>query len=449
MPKRNDRSGTGNTRATHIKISEKLRGRIGSKAKRRPYQRMATCERPRRSSRLHQTESQQEANNKNRQEPSLVTILNGHQHFDPSDSNQTQSNAIQKLKPIVSDDLIQGPQLRTKLVATRGQSSEPCDRDTCNPDSSQPEVERVSTWVIYYRPDQVIEDWLSAFNWSRRALPDLHHSLGHSTDPTPLIVAASIHPSPGIESVEPSVTSLVSIQGGNFYGSLRSRNIFIDGSDCPTKLVQRATDLSTRRRASPEIDEATAETFRRKASALQTDGAQEIILGLAATVIPGLAELPDEKMQHNSKQLWSRAVTLPLDPDVLQEPAHLPKPKLDLAFGYSEAAFDNKQLFAMDHMVDQAGGGYAVPDNKLRFPFLSVEFTAAAKRGAHFVAINQVANAGSVALHGIHEFRRRVPSLFWTRTNRSSSRSPWTASMLESTYTGQTLMTRLNGSGFT
>ena len=68
-------------------------------------------------------------------------------------------------------------------------------------------------------------------------------------------------------------------------------------------------------------------------------------------------------------------------------------------FGYSEAAFTENQLAAIDLLVDdQFGQSYAVPDQKLRFPFLDIEFKSQAKNGTHFVATNQVAGAGAIVL---------------------------------------------------
>jgi hypothetical protein len=49
---------------------------------------------------------------------------------------------------------------------------------------------------------------------------------------------------------------------------------------------------------------------------------------------------------------------------------------------------------------DQFGRSYAMPDQKLRFPFLDIEFKSQAKNGTHYIAANQVAGAGAIALNG-------------------------------------------------
>ncbi|KAK5202613.1 hypothetical protein LTR41_011645 [Exophiala xenobiotica] len=95
-------------------------------------------------------------------------------------------------------------------------------------------------------------------------------------------------------------------------------------------------------------------------------------------------------------------------PSILTSPLPLPKPKPDLAFGYSEAAFTDDQLGTIDLLVDdQFGRSYAVPDQKVRFPFLGIEFKSQAKNGTHYIATNQAAGAGAVALSGYMDLMRR------------------------------------------
>jgi hypothetical protein len=48
-----------------------------------------------------------------------------------------------------------------------------------------------------------------------------------------------------------------------------------------------------------------------------------------------------------------------------------------------------------------------VPDQKLRLPFLNIEFKSQAKNGTHYVATSQVAGAGAIALNGNLELIQR------------------------------------------
>ncbi|KAK5332398.1 hypothetical protein LTR98_011470, partial [Exophiala xenobiotica] len=114
------------------------------------------------------------------------------------------------------------------------------------------------------------------------------------------------------------------------------------------------------------------------------------------------------RLTRNANQLWYNSVPVPLKPSILTSPLPLPKPKPDLAFGYSEAAFTDDQLGTIDLLVDdQFGRSYAVPDQKVRFPFLEIEFKSQAKNGTHYIATNQAAGAGAVALSGYMDLMRR------------------------------------------
>ena len=78
-----------------------------------------------------------------------------------------------------------------------------------------------------------------------------------------------------------------------------------------------------------------------------------------------------------------------------------------MAFGYSKSAFTKDRLGTIDLLIDQFERSYVTPDKKLRLPFFDVEFKSQAKAGTHFIATNQAANAGSLALQGYLELIRR------------------------------------------
>ncbi|KAK5321522.1 hypothetical protein LTR98_011888, partial [Exophiala xenobiotica] len=65
-------------------------------------------------------------------------------------------------------------------------------------------------------------------------------------------------------------------------------------------------------------------------------------------------------------------------------------------------------FMTIDLLVDdQFGRSDAVPDQKVRFPFLQIEFKSQAKNGTHYIATNQAAGAGAIALNGNLELIRR------------------------------------------
>ncbi len=71
-------------------------------------------------------------------------------------------------------------------------------------------------------------------------------------------------------------------------------------------------------------------------------------------------------------------------------------------------AFDTNQFMVMKLLLNQSRKDYIMPDGKVRFPFLVMEFQAQATGGTHFVASNQVANAGAVAMEGTLELAQRI-----------------------------------------
>ena len=162
-----------------------------------------------------------------------------------------------------------------------------------------------------------------------------------------------------------------------------------------------------RPRTSPEIDDAMAQELRDISRKLETEGEEVIVQEMMPYLIPSTQRTSSQGLTRNANQVWANAVPLALDPDVLAAPLPLPKPKPDLSFGYSQGAFTHKQLAVIDLLIDQAGRSYALPDKKIRFPFLAVEFKSQAKMGTHFTAMNQAANAGSIATNGVLELMRR------------------------------------------
>jgi hypothetical protein len=215
-------------------------------------------------------------------------------------------------------------------------------------------------------------------------------------------------PSSGSSNSKKSEKYTASVHDADFQRSLRYRNVFIEHEDPSKQLMERAQKIISRQRASPEIDDATAREIRKKARKYRNDGEDAITKKLAPYLIPDMVEVSNPMLDTSSNQQWSNLVPLPLDPSTLIKPLPLPKPKPDLLFGYSKEAFSNHQLATIDLLIDdQYGRSFAVPDQKLRFPFLDIEFKSQAKNGTHYMATNQAAGAGAVALNGNLELFRR------------------------------------------
>ena len=215
-----------------------------------------------------------------------------------------------------------------------------------------------------------------------------------------------------ISTSRKSERSTASVHDTDYHQSLRYRNIFIEREDPPPELMRRAQRLTSRSRTSPELDDAMVAKVKEKARHLRNEAEDKIIKQLAPHIIPAMAEIPDERLEMSSDQRWFNCVPVPLDPDVLTNPLPLPQPRPDLAFGYSDTAFNHKQLMTIDLLVDdQFGQSYAAPDQTIRFPFLQIEFKSQAKNGTHYVATNQAAGAGAIALSGYVDLMRRSHGL--------------------------------------
>jgi hypothetical protein len=194
----------------------------------------------------------------------------------------------------------------------------------------------------------------------------------------------------------------------DYRNSLSYRNIHINRDDPPLELMKRAKRIILRSRASSEMDDATAQALTATTRRVENEGEDVIIQQLAPGIIPAMSMIPDSRLASNANQPWFNSVPVALKPSILTNPLPLPRPKPDLAFGYSYTAFTENQLGTIDLLIDdQYGRSFVVPDQKLRFPFLDIEFKSQAKNGTHYVATNQVAGAGAIALNGNMELMQR------------------------------------------
>lgn len=230
---------------------------------------------------------------------------------------------------------------------------------------------------------ELIANWLASSNWSRQnSSVDESLQAEASTSRKPQIALPSSRSSfAGTDATSKrSERTTASVHDADYHGSLHKRNIFIEREDPLPELMRRAHGIISRPRASPEMDDAEVRKLKEKSRRYRNDAEDTIVQQMAPILIPAINEVPDRKLEMNANQPWSYSVPVPLDQDVLTVPLPLPRPMPDLAFGYSEDAFTRNQLRTIDLLVDdQFGRSYAIPDRKLRFPFLSIEFKSQAK----------------------------------------------------------------------
>lgn len=202
----------------------------------------------------------------------------------------------------------------------------------------------------------------------------------------------------------------VDVNDSDYRESLSYRNIYIEYAKPPVELMQRATEVIERPRESSRMDNATSQDLIESIRGLQSAN-EDAIKELAPKIIPAISRGLDGRLARCSNQLWLRAVAVPILPEWLDVSSLLllPRPKPDLIFGYSKRAFTPRQIVTILELVDdESGYSYAMPDQNTRFPFLAIEFKSQAKKGTHYVATNQTAGAGAIALNGQLELMRRA-----------------------------------------
>lgn len=194
------------------------------------------------------------------------------------------------------------------------------------------------------------------------------------------------------------------IWASDFRDRLGYRNIFID-TDASTELMKKAKEITEE--LYPEMDDALAQELAVIAKNLATGTEQEIVMELGSKLIPAKEE-DDQSLKRMMDRLWSNTVDLPLDPSVVAILTSLQMPTPDLVFGYSEKAFNTNQFQVMKLLGIQPRKDYAMPDGKVSFRFLDVEFKALATGGNQFLASNQAANTDAIAMLGTLELARRI-----------------------------------------
>ncbi|SLM35713.1 hypothetical protein LPUS_05073 [Lasallia pustulata] len=333
---------------------------------------------PRKSARLGERQVNQEAEYTSRPVRSSSRALTRRQsgkqdqHGPKTTNRQTQkhrtrSRSIKDIGQIETQPKSTSAEAQKNLKQNRSIK----DRDTFIRDAKLPKRNDTGdlTPRRNFRRSRFIESWLSSSSWARRDLMDNENLLQTPLDDMPrspdevpssrVDTRSSLPFEPPFTFVPPlkrSEKSAVSVHDIDFRDSLRYRNIYINREDPPVELTRRAMRIITRPRTSPEIDDATAQELRATTRKLEEAGEEAIIQQLVPYVIPATDWVSGLRLSCNTNQ------------------------------------FERS---------------YVTPDKKLRLPFFDVEFKSQAKAGTHFIATNQAANAGSLALQGYLELIRR------------------------------------------
>lgn len=196
-------------------------------------------------------------------------------------------------------------------------------------------------------------------------------------------------------------------RGKHFRASLGKRNIYIAREERPTELITRAKRIFSQPYDSSEMDDAIAPELERIINSIDTENENILIRELGLPLFPAIRKFPDQRLAVAVNRLWNHTVPIPLEKSLLSSPPALPAPRPDIAFGYSDVAFNKNQHAAIDLLVNEVKKSYAMPVQTVRFPFLLIEFKALGTGGSPFEAANQVAHAGAIAMNGLLELYRR------------------------------------------
>ena len=245
--------------------------------------------------------------------------------------------------------------------------------------------------------EEFINGWLSDSGWSRQ----------RRTSNAMLQL-----PSPGETATASSRKSAASVHATDYRETLEQYHVHIMDEEPPPDLIEHAENIISRQRETPEPDDAAIKKLRKTMRELRNKGEEEVKNKLGAVIIPGFNIPPNEKVEGVPRQLWTKAVPIPLDQNTLAKPLPLPRPGPDIAFGYSKTAFNSSQLPTIK-LLEQGplGPSFATPYNDLRFPFLVVEIKSQATDGSIRVATNQAAGAGAISMNGILELISRSSGL--------------------------------------
>ncbi|KAL8635126.1 MAG: hypothetical protein Q9228_007355 [Teloschistes exilis] len=223
--------------------------------------------------------------------------------------------------------------------------------------------------------------------------------------PTPDVTSRSFSRAPTVAS---SRKSNASVHDSDYREKLEDYNTYIRRQRPPPGMWQEAEKIVFHRRDSPEMEDTAIDQLRDTIREIQTASEDEIRTRLGAHIIPGYSKPSDKRLQV----IQAFLPQTPYASTLVDPPLPLPKPKPDTTFAFSKTAFTESQIGMIKSLVQFPNGpSFASPHQDIRFPFAVVEYKSQARGGTIYVATNQAAGAGAVAMNGFLELMIRGPGL--------------------------------------
>ncbi|KAI4247158.1 MAG: hypothetical protein LQ352_006209 [Teloschistes flavicans] len=227
--------------------------------------------------------------------------------------------------------------------------------------------------------------------------------------PTPDVTTRSFSRAPTAAS---SRKSTASVHDSDYREKLENYNTYVRRQRPPPGLWQEAEKMVFRRRDSPEMEGTAIDQLKDTIREIQTASEDEIRTRLGVHIIPGYSKPSDKRLHVIHGDLWCKTVPTPYSSTLVDPPLPLPKPKPDTTFAFSKTAFTESQLGIIKSLVQFPNGpSFASPHQDVRFPFAVVEYKSQARGGTIYIATNQAAGAGAVAMNGFLELMIRGPGL--------------------------------------
>ena len=200
------------------------------------------------------------------------------------------------------------------------------------------------------------------------------------------------------------------VRAPRFRFFLEKRNIFVNDTKTSTELLKQVTEIMTDKESSSGLDDTLAKKLADQEWNLESSNETKLISHLVRPLIPDTTEAPYLSLTSDENKEWSISVPVPVYPSTVAKIPRLPRPKPDFVFGYSKTAFNASQFEVSRLLETESGNDYGMPDGNTMFPFLVLECKSQATGGTHFVATNQAATAGAVAMKGVLELALRIPA---------------------------------------
>lgn len=253
--------------------------------------------------------------------------------------------------------------------------------------------------------DKHYKKWLMNVGCSRRS----NNNNNNMSLPTPDVTTRSFSRAPTAAS---SRKSTASVHDSDYREKLENYNTYVRRQRPPPGLWQEAEKMVFRRRDSPEMEGTAIDQLKDTIREIQTASEDEIRTRLGVHIIPGYSKPSDKRLHVIHGDLWCKTVPTPYSSTLVDPPLPLPKPKPDTTFAFSKTAFTESQLGIIKSLVQFPNGpSFASPHQDVRFPFAVVEYKSQARGGTIYIATNQAAGAGAVAMNGFLELMIRGPGL--------------------------------------